>query len=479
MPRSIGCEGRSRTTSGAAATRRDSCSAPPGGSTISTRAAHLEALVAALWEGGARGAESVRDAANAARAGPPAPDPPRVVDLVLDAFSVRYSEGHAAAVPVLTRALAAVLAADALGVAAASWPWLAGNRVAGTIALELWDWDARHALAARQVRRAREAGALVQLQFGLNFLAGAHCVAGELTAADRLIDEDRMIGDATGNRPAGYVATAIAAYRGTGGGGVAADRVDGRRGDGARPGTGAEPAELLDRGAHERLGRRQAARDAARQAFEGDIVGYRSFFAPKLAEAASRTGDPALVAAAGDWLAERSRATPTDWALGIAARVRALLGDGDREGGYRESIERLSRTRVRVELARSRLLYGEWLRREGRRVDAREHLRSAYDMLTTMGVEGFAERARRELRVTGERVRTRTVETRDDLTPQEAQIARLAADGLSNPEIGTRLFLSPRTVEWHLKKVFMKLAISSRRQLRDALTTADRASVPA
>ena len=170
--------------------------------------------------------------------------------------------------------------------------------------------------------------------------------------------------------------------------------------------------------------------------------------------------------------------TPTEWALGIEARVRALLSEGDvAERLYRESIERLGRTRVRVELARAHLLYGEWLRRERRRVDAREQLRTAHDMLDTMGIEAFAERARRELLATGETARKRTVETRDELTAQEAQIARLARDGLSNPEIGTRLFISPRTVQYHLRKVFTKLDISSRNQL-DRVLPSDPATVP-
>jgi DNA-binding CsgD family transcriptional regulator len=174
----------------------------------------------------------------------------------------------------------------------------------------------------------------------------------------------------------------------------------------------------------------------------------------------------ALVRAALEWLSERTRVTPTEWALGIVARVRALLSEGDvAESLHRESIARLGRTRVRVELARAHLLYGEWLRRERRRVDAREQLRIALVMLDTMGIEGFAERARRELLATGERVRKRTVDTRDELTAQEARIARLARDGLSNPDIGTRLFISPRTVKYHLSKVFTKLDISSRAQL--------------
>jgi ATP/maltotriose-dependent transcriptional regulator MalT len=189
----------------------------------------------------------------------------------------------------------------------------------------------------------------------------------------------------------------------------------------------------------------------------------------ELAEAASRTGDDVLVASALARLSERTVVTESDWALGIETRMRALLSEGDlAQRLYRESIERLARTGVQVEVARGHLLFGEWLRREGRRIDAREQLRTAHDMLAAMGLDAFAERARRELLATGEKARKRTVETTEELTAQEFQIARLAREGLSNPEIGTRLFVSPRTVEWHLRKVFTKLGVSSRKQLRDA-----------
>jgi DNA-binding CsgD family transcriptional regulator len=217
---------------------------------------------------------------------------------------------------------------------------------------------------------------------------------------------------------------------------------------------------------HNGLGRYDAARDAALRAFEHDQLGFGPFVVPELAEAASRTGDVALVRAALEWLSERTRVTPTEWALGIEARVRALLDDGDvAERLYRESIARLGRTSVRVELARGHLLYGEWLRRENRRVDAREQLRAAHGMFTSMGAEAFADRAGRELQATGDTVRKRNVETRDQLTAQERQIARLARDGFSNPEIGSRLFISPRTVQYHLRKVFTKLDINSRHEL--------------
>jgi DNA-binding CsgD family transcriptional regulator len=221
---------------------------------------------------------------------------------------------------------------------------------------------------------------------------------------------------------------------------------------------------------HNGLGRFDAARDAARQVFERDLVGYGPLVVSELADAAYRTGDVALLGAARDWLSERTRVTPTEWALGIEARVGALLSEGEQADPlYRESIERLGRTRVRFELARAHLLYGEWLRRERRRADAREQLRTAHEMFEVMGIKAFAERARRELGAPRETARSRTVEVRNELTVQEAQIARLAREGLSNPEIGSRLFISPRTVEYHLGKVFTKLGITSRGQLAQVL----------
>jgi ATP/maltotriose-dependent transcriptional regulator MalT len=218
------------------------------------------------------------------------------------------------------------------------------------------------------------------------------------------------------------------------------------------------------------LGRHDVARDAARPAFEHDHLSLGPLVVPELAEAASRTGDVMLVRATLEWVSERTRVTPTEWLLGIEARILALLSEGDAaDGCYRKSIGHLGRTPVRSELARTHLLYGEWLRREHRRVDAREQLRIAHEMLDAMGMEAFAERARRELLATGEAVRKRMVETTVELTAQEAQVARLARDGLSNPEIGARLFISSRTVQYHLGKVFSKLGISSRGQLNRAL----------
>ena len=229
------------------------------------------------------------------------------------------------------------------------------------------------------------------------------------------------------------------------------------------------------------LGRYEEALAAAERAVEDpEELGLSTWAWPELIEAAARSGNADRAAEPLCRLADIARACGTEWALGLEARSRALLAEGDAaERLYREAIERLGRTRIRVALARAHLLYGEWLRRERRRVDAREQLRTAHAMFAEMGAEGFAERARGELLATGETVRKRSVETLDDLTPQEAQIARLASEGRTNPEIGAQLFVSPRTVEWHLRKVFSKLGVSSRKELGGALPDAGRAAVPA
>jgi len=438
------------------------------------RDAYLEAIAAAWWVGDLDGPHGLREAARAARRAPPALEAPEPADLVLDALAARYAEGHAAAAPLMRAALEALVAADV-----DDWLWVADIRVAGVLALEVWDWDLRHALAARQVEHARERGALVQLQFALDYLAASHLVAGDLAGAARLTEEDRLIAEATGTQRT-VIAMAVEAFKGNEYEALrlidAAAREGLARGIQPLATLASYSRAVLNNG----LGRHDAARDAARYAFERDTVGYRAFYGLELAEAASRTGDLHLVSVVDGFMAERVPVTPTDWALGVAALVRALLADGEvAERQYRESIERLGRTRVRVELARGHLLYGEWLRREGRRIDARQQLRTAHEMLSSMGVEAFAERARRELRATGERARRRTVETRDDLTAQEAEIARLAAEGLTNPEIGARLFLSRRTVEWHLKKVFLKLDVTSRKQLEAALSGAPRVAATA
>ena len=438
------------------------------------RETHLEALGTAVWAGDLDSHGVLQAAAEAARAAPPGPEPPRAVDVLLDGVALRLTEGYAAAAPTLTRALRLVLALDVANDEVGRWLWLAGGRATvWLVALELWDAESWHALVTAQARFARDTGALVQLQYALNSLAAAHLFAGELTTATRLLDEERLIGEATGNPPIGYTEMTLAAWQGREA--RASELIEATSQDATARGlsrmlnAATSASSVLANG----LGRHDVACDAAWRAFERDQLGFGPFVVAELAEAASRIGDHARVRAALEWLAERTegtRVTPSAWALGIQARVRALLSDGEAADRlYRESIDRLGRTPVRVQLARAHLLYGEWLRRQRRRLDARAQLRTAHDLLEAMGVEAFADRARRELLATGETARKRTVDTSGELTAQEALIARLAREGLSNPEIGTRLFISPRTVQYHLGKVFTKLAISSRGQLRRVL----------
>jgi DNA-binding CsgD family transcriptional regulator len=443
------------------------------------RETHLESLVAAMWAGDLGRPDGVREAGEAARAAPPGPDPPCAVDVLLDAVALRFTQRFAVVVPAYSRALELLLALDARNDEACRWLGLTGGTAIAlrglmqtNIAIELWDAESWHAVAAAQVQFARDTGALVHLQFALNYLAGARIVAGELAAAARLTEEDRLIADATGNPPVAITAMMDAAWRGQEAQARALIEVISHEAAASGVGLLVEFAGYVNSVLQNGLGRHDAARDAVRWALEREPVGYGPVVLPELAEAASRTGDIALVRAALDWLSGRARLTPTEWALGIEARVRALASDGqDADGCYRESIQRLGRTRIRAELARSHLLYGEWLRRQGRRTEAQEQLRTAHQMLDEMGMAAFAERARRELAATGETARTRTAPAArtagasEPLTTQEAQVARLARDGLSNPEIGARLFISARTVKYHLHKVFTKLGISSRSQL--------------
>ncbi len=433
------------------------------------RDTHLEAVEAAIWAGDLDQPGGVREAAEAVRTAPPRPGPPRAVDVLFDAFALRLTKGYPAAAPALTQALEVVLAQDVAADEASRWLIL--ERV--LIGLELWDAESSHALAAREAQFARDTGAPLFVRLAINLLARSHILAGELTTAALLMDEDRLIGEISRNPPIAYAEVMLTAWRGQEA--QTAELIEATVQEATAGGLGriVDFADYASAVLYNSLGRHDAARDAARRAFEHDQLGYGPLVVPELAEAASRTGDITLVRTALEWLTERTRLTPTEWVLGIEARARALLSHGyAAERCYRESIAHLSRTRVRAELARGHLLYGEWLRRERRRTDAREHLRTAHDMLAAMGMEAFAERARRELAATGETARKRTVEITVALTAQEAQIARLAGDGLSNPEIGTRLFISARTVQYHLGKVFTKLGISSRSQL-DLVLPAD------
>jgi DNA-binding CsgD family transcriptional regulator len=437
------------------------------------RETYLEALwEAALWTGDPDGR---REATQAARAAPPCAGPPGPPDVLLDALAQRFTAGYAAAAPGLNRALELFLALDAGSAVAHRWFWLTGGRAGAIIALELWDFESFQTLAVRQVQVARDTGALVQLRFAINFLVEMHILRGDLSAAAGLIEEDRLIGEVTGPPVTSHLAMMLRAWLGQSA--EASELIHSNAREAADRGLGmmVNFTYIMDAMLHNGLGRHEAARDAAWRAFEHDHFGFGSLVVPELAEAAARTGEVAMVRAVLNWMTERTRVTPTEWALGTEAMIRALLSEGDSaDSHYRESIGHLDRTPVRAHLARVHLLYGEWLRRENRRLDARAELRTAHDMLSAMGAAALAERARRELAVTGETVRRRTPETASELTAQEAHIARLAVGGLTNAEIGAQLFLSVRTVEWHLRKVYTKLGVASRRELRSALANLGR-----
>jgi DNA-binding CsgD family transcriptional regulator len=436
------------------------------------RETHLEALWAASVAGRLGG--GVLDAAVAARAAPPAPDPPRVTDLLVDGLAVRFTEGYAAGAPILKQALNTFRDEAGRGEQDLLRSWMAAR-----VAVELFDDETWDLLATRHVQIARDTGTLSVLPATLNYLTGLRIAEGNLDAAATLLDEADAIAAATGNARTIVARLTLAACRGDEAEASilieALEREAPVRGDGAVLTAGEAARALL----HNSLGNYEKALAAAQQASAQDELGASSLSLPELVEAAVRSGRPQVAADALERLAERARAAGTEFALGLEARSRALLSEGaPAESLYREAIELLGRTRMRVEVARAHLLYGEWLRRENRRVDAREQLRSAHELFSAMGAEGFAERAARELLATGEKARKRTPDTRGDLTAQEAQIAQLAREGYSNPEIGAQLFLSPRTVEYHLHKVFTKLAITSRIQLDGVLPNNSREPQP-
>jgi DNA-binding CsgD family transcriptional regulator len=436
------------------------------------RETYLEALTAAMYVGDLFLPGGVREAAEAARAAPPAASPPRPVDVVLDAFALLLTEGYVAAAPALQQALELLSTLDGATGEARRWRFLAGGRVGMAIAMERCDWESLYTLTERQARVARHTGALVQLQSAMLGLAAAHVMRGEFNAAARLLEEHRLIAEATGTPPVATNAILLAAWQGRQHEASELIRATVRDGTARDWGYVVDFANCAAAALYNGLGQYGAARDVAWQAWQRQQVALGVFAVPELAEAAARTGEVPLARRALAWLSERAQVAPTKWTLGIQARVRALLSDGaDADNRYRESIGHLAQSSVRAQLARSHLLYGEWLRRENRRLDARTQLRTAHDMLSTMGAAAFAERARRELLATGETVRKRTVQAVSELTTQEAHIARLAVDGCTNQEIAAQLFLSSRTVEWHLRKVYTKLGVSSRRELRWALAS--------
>lgn len=420
------------------------------------RMTYLSALGAAVHAGRLGGGD-LRRAAEAAR-GVPAGDEP--AGLFLTALTAWTLDGYAPAVPHLRRALDTMTADENLYLL-----WLAGP-----VAHEVWDDAAWYRLTEQAVRFARTTGALSLLPTALTFRAGALVFAGRFADASGLLDEADALGQATGMAPHPSALLTLAAHRGREL--PAMELIDATikdaeaRGEGRLLGLAGYARAVLSNG----LGQYQAALEAARQATEYEDLAVFNWTLGELVEAAVRVGDADVAAEARECLAQRVGAAGTDWALGVGALADALAGpSGQAEDRYREAIERLTPGQLGLQLARARLLYGEWLRRENRRADARNQLRAAHGAFATMGAEAFAERASRELLATGETVRKRTVGVPVELTPQEAQIARLAVAGRTNPEIGAALFLSPRTVEWHLRKVFTKLGIGSRRELAAAL----------
>jgi DNA-binding CsgD family transcriptional regulator len=427
------------------------------------REAYLDALRAAMFAGQLANSPSVFEVAQAALAAPKESQADKG-DKLLEALAVRLMHGDAAAVQLSMEAVQAFCAEDYSVQEELRLLWLTS-----TTAAELWDDQQWDTLSARHVKIAREAGALSELPLALTSRVYVHLFAGELAEASSLVQEAQTVREATASNLVAYDAIGLAAWRG---------RED-------------EVHRLIDTTMSETVGERigTTVTNWARALLSNGLCRYEDALAAaregapfpqalsapnwgtiELIEAAVRCGATELATDALERLSQTTGASGTDWALGVEARSRALLSDADAaERLYCEAIDRLDRTRIRVDLARARLLYGEWLRREGRRVDAREQLRSAHDMFATIGMEAFAERARRELVGTGGKVRKRSVETRGQLTPQEEQIARLARNVLSNPAIGAQLFISVRTVEWHLHNVFTKLGISSREQLRMAL----------
>jgi DNA-binding CsgD family transcriptional regulator len=433
------------------------------------RETYLDALWAAIIVGRLADGGGVLEVAKATRAVPPAPEPPRPADLLLDGLVVLITEGHAAAAPMLERVLSAFRGDDISREEGLRWLWLACH-----VARLLWDDESWEVLCTRHVQLARDTGALTVLHLALNQRMAVHEHAGELAAAAALREEVEAVAEATRGQLGPYGALALAAWRGREA--DLSELIDAMMNDVVARGEGVGLAIIPWASAllYNGLGRYEEALAAAQRAgaYHDELL-FFTWGLVELIEAAARSGKPEPAADALRRLSEATRASGKDWALGIEARSRALLSDDEAaERLYREAIERLARTRIRAELARAHLLYGEWLRREKRRLDAREQLRTAHEMFTTMGMEAFAQRAADELEATGETARKRSVESPDQLTAREAQIARLARDGLSNPEIGARLFISPRTVEYHLHKVYGKLDITSRNELAGDAGTA-------
>jgi DNA-binding CsgD family transcriptional regulator len=426
------------------------------------RATYLDALSASIFAGRLAANGGALEVAEAARAAQASSYPARAPDLLLDGLALLINAGHLAGAPILRRALSAFRSDEISREEGLRWLWVACH-AAGL----LWDYESWDVFSARLTQLATDAGALSVLPVALSTRAGVHLFAGELAVAGSLVDEVNALTEVTGSSIAPYGALGLAAFRGREA--EAAQLIEAgtkevmRRGEGE----GLTFIQWATAVLYNGLGRYEDALAAAEQAAEASREQWFSTWGlVELIEAATRSGKAERAADAIQPLSEATRASGTAWARGIEARSRALMSAGDAaETFYRQAIETLGRTPLRVDVARAHLLYGEWLRRQRRRLDAREQLRSAHELFTEFGMEAFAERARVELNASGEHARKRTVETRDDLTPQETQISRLVADGATNAEIAARLFISTSTVDYHLRKAFRKLGVKSRTQL--------------
>ena len=429
------------------------------------RETYLDALAAATFAGRLALGGGMREVAEAARMAPP-PQPACGPDLLLDGLALLVTEGYPAGAPVLRRAVSAFRGTDLSTEEGLRWLWLACRA-----ALIVWDYDSWDVLSGRQVRLASDAGALIALPIAFNTRAGLHLFAGEFAEAASMVAQGESVIGATGSSIAPYGALALIVFRGQEAQAAhliqAATDDAGRRGEGRALSYIGWAAAVL----YNSLSRYEKALAAAQRASEDSpAVQFASWALVELVEAAVRSGVPGPAAGALQRLSGIARACGTDCALGAEARSRALVSDGEAaENLYREAIGRFGRTRLRVDLARARLVYGEWLRRQRRRRDARDQLTIAHEIFDSIGAAAFADRARIELRAAGGHARQQSTETPDTLTAQEALIARLAGDGASNPQIAAQLFISPATVAYHLRKVFTKLGISSRSQLSPAL----------
>jgi DNA-binding CsgD family transcriptional regulator len=439
------------------------------------RETYLDALAAATFAGRLALGGGMREVAEAARMAPPPPGPARPPDLLLDGLALVICEGYPAGAPVLRRAVSAFRGTDVSREEGLRWLWLACRA-----ALIVWDYASFDVLSDRQVTLARDAGALIMLPIAFNMRSTARLYAGEFTEAASLVAQAESVTEATGSSIAPYGAVALAAYRGREA--QAAHLLQTATADAERRGEGRALSFIgwADAVLYNSLGRYEEALAAAQRGSEDSpAVQFADWALVELVEAAVRSGVPERAAGAVQRLSGIARACGTDWVLGAEARSRALVSDGEAaESLYREAIDRFGRTRLCVELGRAHLVYGEWLRRQRRRRDARDQLGRAYEIFDSVGAAAFAERARTELRATGGHARPQTIQAPDSLTAQEALIARLAGEGASNPQIAAQLFISPATVAYHLHKVFTKLGISSRSQLAPALPAQHGAAPP-